>query len=311
MVATSVSLTDTIPTEVTFASGPFVTGGGSGGWNPGQRRVFWNGSVAPGSDVIVEYYVTVNKPLANGTVIINDATLGGSFGTVTTNQVSTVVQSDHVLAVNKSAPSAIGAGQRMTYTLQYNVTGNEPAPGVVITDSVPTNTSYLTCTGGCVQSGGLVTWTLGSLVPGNSGTVLLIVQVTTPLADGTVINNTAYISDAENAPVSGTASTTITSGHGFSLSKSDTGYDPVQAGGTVVYTLTWSVGGTGRRTRHCHHRCAARQYHFRELRRRHELFTGGWYCHLEFAESKPRCQRLCDCCGKRCDSAAQRHVADE
>ncbi len=88
MIAAGAILTDIIPTNVTFASGPFVSGGGSGGWNPGQRRVFWNGSVAPGSDVIVEYYATVNTPLANGTVITNDATIGGGFATVTTNQVS-------------------------------------------------------------------------------------------------------------------------------------------------------------------------------------------------------------------------------
>jgi uncharacterized repeat protein (TIGR01451 family) len=244
MIATGVSLSDTIPAEVTFASGPFVTGGGSGGWNPGQRRVFWSGSVAPGSDVTVEYYVTVNNPLPNNTTIVNDAVVQGSFGTVTTNQVSTIVSSDHQLAVTKSAPSAIGAGQRMTYTIAYNVTSNEPAPGVIITDTVPANTTYVSCTGGCVQSGGMVTWTLGNLVPGNSGSMLLIVQVTSPLPDGTLIHNAATISDAENAPTSGSVTTTVTSGHGFSLAKRDTGYDPVQAGGTLVYSLDWSVAGT-------------------------------------------------------------------
>ena len=137
MVAAGVILTDIIPTNVTFASGPFVSGSGSGGWNPGQRRVFWNGSVTPGSDITVEYYATVNTPLANGTVITNDATIGGSFATVTTNLVTTTIQSDHQLVIDKTGPSAIGAGQRITYTLQYNVTGNEPAPAVVITDAVP------------------------------------------------------------------------------------------------------------------------------------------------------------------------------
>jgi uncharacterized repeat protein (TIGR01451 family) len=248
MVAAGVVLTDIIPAEVTYASGPSITGGGSGGWDPGQRRIYWTGPVAPGSDVIVEYYVTVNNPLPSGTVIVNDAAISSSVGSFTTNQVTTVVQSDHLLGINKSAPSAVGAGQRITYTLQYNVTGNEPAPGVVITDAVPANTTYVSCTGGCTQPGGIPTWNLGNLVPGNSGTVLMVVQVQTPLPDGTLIANTAYISDTENAPLSASASTTVTSGHGFSLSKSDAGYDPVQAGGTLVYTLTWSVGGTAQAT---------------------------------------------------------------
>ncbi len=97
--------------------------------------------------------------------------------------------------IDKTGPSAIGAGQRITYTLQYNVTGNEPAPTVVITDAVPANTTYVSCARAAArQAGGVVTWNLGNLVPGNTGTVQLVVQVITPLADGTIINNTASIS---------------------------------------------------------------------------------------------------------------------
>jgi uncharacterized repeat protein (TIGR01451 family) len=246
MVASGVTISDTIPTQVTLASGPFITGGGSGGFNLAQRRVFWSGSVAPGSDVIVEYYVTINSPLPNGAQIVNDAQIQGSFGTITTNAVTTTIQSDHQLSLTKSAPSAIGAGQVMTYTIEYNVIGNEPAPNLVITDAVPANTTFVTCAGGvsCSQAGGVATWNLGNLVPGNSGAVTLRVTVNTPLPDGTVINNTARIFDTDGASAQANASTVVTSGHGFSLTKRDTGFDPVQAGSQITYSIDWSVAGT-------------------------------------------------------------------
>ncbi|MCL4296682.1 MAG: DUF11 domain-containing protein [Anaerolineae bacterium] len=244
MVATGVSISDTIPAEVTFASGPFVTGGGSASYVGPQRRVTWNGSVAPGNDIIVEYYATVNSPLVSGTPIVNDAQIQGNFGTIATNQVTTTVASDHQLTLAKNAPSAVGAGQAMTYTIQYNVTGNEPAPSVVITDTVPTNTTYGGCGGAsCVQNGGVVTWTLNNLNPSSAGSVTLRVNVAGVLPNGTAITNTAYIFDADDGAAQAEATTTVTSGHGFSLTKRDTGFDPVQAGNPITYNIDWSVGG--------------------------------------------------------------------
>ena len=109
---------------------------------------------------------------------------------------------------------------------------------------VPANTTFVSCTGGCTQAGSLLTWNLGNLVPGNAGTVSFVVTVGSLLPNGTVINNTARIYDAASRSASATASTTVSSGHGYSLSKRDTGYDPVQAGGTVVYSIDWSMAGT-------------------------------------------------------------------
>ncbi len=76
------------------------------------------------------------------------------------------------------------------------MTGDEPTSAVTITDAVPANTTYVSCTSGCTQAGGVVTWALGARVPGNSGTVQFTVQVVSPLPNGTVINNTARIFDA-------------------------------------------------------------------------------------------------------------------
>ena len=161
--------------------------------------------------------------------------------------IDTTVESDHDLAVSKNAPSVIEAGQYINYTINWSVSGDEPAPSVVITDAVPAHTAYVpgSCQPAalCSEAGGVVTWDMGDRVPGNSGVAQFTVQVQDPLPDGTEIWNTAYVSDADDGYAEDTALTTVTSGHGFSLDKRDDGYDPVQAGGQVVYTIDWSVAG--------------------------------------------------------------------
>ncbi|MCP3936639.1 MAG: DUF11 domain-containing protein, partial [Actinomycetia bacterium] len=246
MIATGVSLSDIMPADVNFASGPFVTGNGSGGYNPVQRRVYWNGFVAPGDDVDVDYYVNVNTPLPNGTTIVNDALIeGDDFSDVTTNQVNTTVNSFHEFGLVKNAPSAVAAGGQILYEIDYSVGGNEPANSVTITDSIPANTTYVaaSCSGGvtCSESAGVVTWNLGDLVPGDADTVQFTVDVAGVLPDGTIITNTVHIHDADTESED-TAYTEVTSGHWFDVVKTDS-VDPVAAGASLTYSVTWTLGG--------------------------------------------------------------------
>ncbi len=161
--------------------------------------------------------VRVNTPLANGTVINNAARISDSNGGApVVATAATTVNSDHQFTLSKSAASVIQAGQLLTYTINWGMTGDEPSNSVTITDAVPANTTYVgSCTGGCTQAGGVLTWALGARVPGNSGTVQFTVQVVSPLPNGTVINNTARIYDAtRNATASacddGRAAGTVT-----------------------------------------------------------------------------------------------------
>ena len=234
-VAQNVVITDAIPANTTLVSPGTCSQAGSivqctlGNQNPGALGA-------------VSLQVRVNTPLANGTVINNAARISASNGgTPVVATAATTVSSDHQFTLSKGAASAVQAGQLLTYTINWSVTGDEPTSAVTIVDSAPANTTYVSCTSGCTQAGGVVTWALGARVPGNSGTVQFTVRVVSPLPNGTIINNTARISDnTRNATA--TAATTVGSGHGYSLSKSDAP-DPVQAGGALVYTLNWSLSG--------------------------------------------------------------------
>src|SRR5437667_395149 len=96
---------------------------------------------------------------------------------------------------------------------------------------MPGSTSFVSATGGSPPSGGTVTWTIGNLVAGASGSVQLVVRVANPLSNGTTRANSSSSFDRNAAvPVTGRSiSTTVTSTPVLALSASDSP-DPVGAG---------------------------------------------------------------------------------
>src|SRR5439155_1687430 len=157
----------------------------------------------------------------------------------------TTVSPVAVLAIAKAdASEPVNAGSHITYTLSYSNTGNANASGVVITDTVPGNTSFVSATGGGTLAAGVVTWNIGALNAGSSASVQLVVQVASPLANGTVITNATFSIDSnETAPVAGTAiTTTVSSSPILTLSKSDAP-DPVAAGANLSLPLTLPNSG--------------------------------------------------------------------
>jgi uncharacterized repeat protein (TIGR01451 family) len=239
--ATSVVVTDTIPANTTFVSA------NAGGVRSGST-VTWNlGSVAAGGSGSVQMVAHVASPLANGTTITNGSAGIDSAQTspVTAAAATTTVSSAPILAINKTdGPDPVAAGANLTYTISWSNTGNMNASGVVATDTIPANTTFVSATAGGTRSGSVVTWNVGALNAGANGSAQLVVKVNTPLANGTTLTNTTYAIDSnETAPVAGGAvTTTVNATPALTISKTD-GPDPVLAGGNLTYTISWSNTG--------------------------------------------------------------------
>src|SRR5206468_3348124 len=235
--ASGVVITDTIPVNTTFVS---ATGGGT----LSAGVVTWNiGALSAGASSSVQLVVRAASPLANGTVITNATYSIDSNETapMAGAAITTTVSSVPVLSISKTdAPDPVNAGSNVTYTLSYSNTGNANASGVVITDTIPANTTFVSATGGGTLAAGVVTWNVGALGAGSSSSVQLVVQVTSPLANGTVISNSNYgIDSTETAPTAGAAiTTTVTSSPVLAISKGDAP-DPVSAGSNITYTLSY------------------------------------------------------------------------
>ena len=240
--ATSVVITDTIPANTTFQSA------NAGGVRSGSTVTWSIGSVAAGGSGSVQMVTRVASPLANGTILTNS---GASIDSAQTNPVAaaaatTTVQSAPALAVSATdAPDPVNAGANITYTLSWSNTGNMNASSVAVSDTLPANTTFVSATAGGIRSGSVVTWSVGALNAGASGSAQLVVKVNSPLANGTTITHGTYSIDSnETSPVMGGAvTTTVTSVPVLALSLTDSP-DPVPAGANLTYTLNWSNTGT-------------------------------------------------------------------
>src|SRR2546427_588442 len=118
--------------------------------------------------------VRVASPLASGTRISNATYSIDSNETAAVSgaAISTSVTSAPVLTVSQTdAPDPLPAGGDLTYTITYGNSGNANATGVLIADTVPANTTFVSATGGGTLSGGVVTWSIGNLAAGGSGSV--------------------------------------------------------------------------------------------------------------------------------------------
>lgn len=164
--ASDVVVTDTLPAEATHIRG----GNESGGvveWDVGSLA-------AEGGYKLLQFVITgprglllnddygiagFGHPFAAGSPAV--ATLVGNYGGATGEPLG-----QPQLAIFKTGPVTVKAGEEMTYTLvALNLTDNLTATGVVITDSLPGGAAYVR--GGSLSSG-VVSWNIGDLDPGAS-----------------------------------------------------------------------------------------------------------------------------------------------
>jgi len=132
----------------------------------------------------------------------------------------------------KSDPGTAQQGENITYTITVTNKGSEIATGVVLTDTLPTDSSLVSLEaldgGNC--SAETVSCTLSDLTPGATATIKLVISNTQ--ADQLV--NTAKVT-ANDYPADVQITRTTVTPY-FSVSLSDTP-DPVTMGGTLHYTV--------------------------------------------------------------------------
>lgn len=266
--ATGVVITETVPANSTF-----VAGNSTGGWsclpniNAGSTCTLNIGAVAVSDPVTtVNFAVTVDDPLASGVTELNNTALiaddgnNGADLTPGDNEDSddTPITATPDLQVSKDDGGVtVEPGDVITYTINYANVGNQDATGVVITETVPTNSTFVagsSSTGWvCVpgnNAGSTCTQSYATLAAGDSGTLTFAVQVDNPLAAGvTAINNGVSIGDdGNNGPDptpgdnSDTDDTPVTAVPDLTLLKDD-GVALANPGDVLIYALAYENVG--------------------------------------------------------------------
>jgi uncharacterized repeat protein (TIGR01451 family) len=207
IAATGVAITDTLPSDVSVAGA--ITPAPSS--QDGQTLV-WSGVTIPaGQSHIVTIPVSVASDVADGTDLVNTATVlhGNGAGHTYAEKTATDTTTARVpqLTLTKTAQDVNGpplvVGDTILYALRVTNTGTYTAQNVVVIDNLPAGVTYVDSSedkGTVVESNGTVTWTIPELAPQSANVANLIITVT--IDDGTegqTILNTGSVT-GDNVP---------------------------------------------------------------------------------------------------------------
>lgn len=245
-VARTVSVTDTLPTGVTFVSSGDENGVTCTSSGPHDVRCARD-SLGVNQSVTVTIVGLVAPFVAPGTTLTNTATIGATTPTPPGAQdddtaiFTTTVTAAADLSITKTSdPNPMIAGTPATYTLVVSNTGPSTATGVTISDVLPAGLSVISvqAAGTCDVAGQTLTCQLGTVAPGSSTTVTIGVMVAATQV-GTLTNTATVASttpDPNPANNSATVVTPVETRADLTLTKSaDRG--TVAAGEGMTYTL--------------------------------------------------------------------------
>lgn len=210
----SVTQSVTLPAGSTASLRFYFWNGSSSGNGQDYFRVTIDGTqifnVLEGNATYTAGYTLVTLDLsayANGaahTLVFEGAQLGTTTTNFALDDVSivactTLQPAD--LSLTKSTASPIAApGGSISYTLTVANAGPGAAQGVVVTDTIPAATTYVSNSCGASFAGGTLTWTVGDLASGGNATCSLVVTVGADAVGS--ISNTATAASTNLDPVS-------------------------------------------------------------------------------------------------------------
>jgi uncharacterized repeat protein (TIGR01451 family) len=259
--ASIVTISDTMPAGTTFASltqnsGPLfvcVTPA-PGTTGPISCTIATFVPATPATFTLVLNVAPGTSGTISNVAAISAATSDPAPGNNTSTSVATVAQLAD-LAVTKTATPTVTSGANITYTIGATNNGPAAATSVVLADTLPAGTTFVsltqtsgpvfTCTTPAAGANGPINCTLASMAP--AATASFDVVVASDQASAGTISNTATISSATSDPTpannTSTASTTANPGPtDVSIVKTANGTS-YPAGAPVTYTIVVTNNG--------------------------------------------------------------------
>ncbi|GHU07899.1 hypothetical protein FACS189431_3210 [Alphaproteobacteria bacterium] len=259
--ATSVVVTDTIPTGLTYA-GTGATGSPS--WNAGTKTLTWTiASVANGTPITLTVPVTVDSNLVSGTTITNTAEIASVDGencsaidgaVCSEGDTNTVEKHNPVLQVSKTDGTNVAKrDQQLTYTITVanTQTDSYDADDVILTDVLPAGVTFVSASDSGSAVGQTVTWPTFNVAYGTAVTRTVTVTVNNDVpivAPGNTITNTATVADDLGCGIGSVCSSTdvdtiIPDDADLTIVKTDN-RTTAHSGDQLTYQITVSTSNT-------------------------------------------------------------------
>jgi uncharacterized repeat protein (TIGR01451 family) len=194
------------------------------GQRPGQQR--HGDGDGPGLSGSLTNVASVSSPTGDP----------NSTNNITPPVITTVTPVADV-AIGKTGSANVLAASNLVYTISVTNFGPSSAGSVTVTDTLPLGVTFVSASGGGVNTSGVVSWSLGTLANGQVSNVT--VTVTAP-ASGS-LTNTASVSSPTGDPnstnnVTAPVITTVTPVADVAIGK--TGPANVLAASNLVYTIS-------------------------------------------------------------------------
>ncbi|MEU8007886.1 hypothetical protein AB0B66_42580 [Catellatospora sp. NPDC049111] len=214
--ARDVVVRDTMPAGVTFVSVSPSVGSCTNGQPNGGRLECGLGNLASGASATITVVGHVAADLVPGTILFNEAIVSGATADPDNSDVRasvpTEVTASADLSVTKSGtPDPVTAGNELKYTVTVANAGPSDAQAVVVTDTLPAGTTFVSSSGDAVCTAdepGEVVCALGTF-PQGERQFTLTVAVGADVPDGT-LTNTVVVSSPTPDPNTGNNTFTTT-----------------------------------------------------------------------------------------------------
>ncbi|MHB1355171.1 MAG: DUF7933 domain-containing protein, partial [Anaerolineae bacterium] len=208
--AFGVSLDDLLPTDLINPSAGSLPNGFGYSFIPASTVRFSGGTIAASESVTIVFTATLASTLQQGAILHNVVTItqylslppetpgGRTYTGTSAFDDLTVILPD--LSISKTDGLVVAVpGQVLTYSLTISNTGTRAATTMLITDTLPDHTAFVSASNGGSYNPGTrqVTWSLPGLAIGAQRVLTYQVTLDSPWPANTPrITNTAVISDA-------------------------------------------------------------------------------------------------------------------
>ena len=210
---TEISIVDTLSKDVTFINAKDQDGKEIGKYEDKEHIWTWSiESVEPKEEIHVELEVSVNPDLPLDTTITNIVTIDCNEAPPSSTSVDAVISYKPLNITKKAMDSSereiewIEPGKSFTYKICFDNNNNDSkVTDVFIVDKLPDEVTFVMAEGGKAtgkydEKAHTYTWSYGSLDPGITNCVELVVDVNENTPLGIMIANSVTIDSNETLP---------------------------------------------------------------------------------------------------------------